>query len=182
MYDRLKKIVYLPVSLFSDDSLAAVALVKILSLTGSQIVPLDARDSHKVLETSSNNEEFWKGVILSFTQKQARKFKTKKEARPLETGITAGVALMTRGVIINSFGEDALAYKPAWFGSSGSNKPGKVPENSPKEATFASILLSTYSYGAEMWTVWKALFSELQQIGIMPDSEAQKQLKYGVIP
>jgi hypothetical protein len=69
MYDRLKKIAYLPTGLFSDDSLAAVALVKILSLTGSVIIPLEIRDSHKVLETSSNNEEFWKGVILSFTQK-----------------------------------------------------------------------------------------------------------------
>jgi len=35
MYDRLKKVAYLPKGLFSDDSLAAVALVKILSLTGS---------------------------------------------------------------------------------------------------------------------------------------------------
>jgi len=68
-YDRLKKIAYLPVGLFSDDSLAAVALVKIVSLTGSKIVPLDSIAAHTVLETSSNNEDFWKGIILSFTQR-----------------------------------------------------------------------------------------------------------------
>jgi len=89
---------------------------------------MEDKDSQKVLDTSGNAEDFWKGVILSFTQKQARKLKNKKEARALETGITAGVALMTRGIIINSLGEDALAYKPSWYGSSGSNKPGKASE------------------------------------------------------
>ena len=107
----------------------------------------------KEADTSEDVEDIWKGIILSLTENNARKFKTKEDQT--SSGKTIGIALQTRGWVLQNMGESALIRDHRFFG----NNPKKDQKDKNKvEILFFDLCTKTWTYGAEMYDAIRSMF------------------------
>jgi hypothetical protein len=106
MYDAERQKLFLPASFWTDgDSFRCAFMARLAFVIKAEICLADAPD-FKILTSADDTEEFWKGMLLSLTEKNPRRLK--KRDKPAENGIVQGISLMASGFIIRKFGEGAL--------------------------------------------------------------------------
>jgi hypothetical protein len=119
-------------------------------------------------DTQQANEQadFWIGMILSMGETQNRRFKTRTSKR--SNGITAGLALMTRGWIINNIDGSALAKNHKWFGN---NKSEESLKRNATTCLVDDFCKNTWTYGLAMAKIIKDLFADLGTIALLAGDE-----------
>lgn len=80
-------------------------------------------EKNKDAPSASEAGEFWIGMLLSLTEKSARRYKNRKAK--YSEGLTSGMALMARGWVIENIGDPALAHNHRWFGNNKSEESSK---------------------------------------------------------
>ena len=122
-------------------------------------------------------DNFWKGLLLSFGETTARRFKKKKEE--INHGITTGVALQTRAYVIYQYSENVLDKRHEWF----NNDPSPPGDRNPRVNYFYDICVKTWTFGADMAIAIKSMYTVYIRGRTICDftyAEVKKQLEYSL--
>lgn len=103
-------------------------------LVGVELRKSKPNDKNKDAPGAEDAGDFWTGMLLSLNETTARRYKTRKAK--YSEGLTAGMALMARGWIIENLGDPALAHNHRWFGN---NKSEEDKKKDPTHFEFAKV-------------------------------------------
>jgi len=116
-------------------------------------------------------------MLLSLTESNERRLKKRSNLR--SDGVTQGLALMSRGYVIENVDNAALAKNHKWLGN---NKPEEEDKKQPVKFLLHEMCLKTWSYGAQMATIIRQLMADLPAVGFLSGDGLRKQIGYAIIP